>query len=235
MTKVEKGVVAPGDLLAIYEALDSVQAIIEFDLDGTILSANENFLRIFDYTPDEVIGKHHRIFCEQEYAQSKDYEEFWKNIRRGEHHAAEFKRLAKGGREVWLQASYNPVVDEQGNPIRVVKFATDITDAKLEIAEYEGKIRAIDRAQAVIEFELDGTVITANENFLSIFGYSLEEVSGRHHRMFCDPGYAESPDYANLWQRLARGELLDVIMIQVVVLVLLLQVCIMSGGDTLST
>jgi methyl-accepting chemotaxis protein len=206
MAKLEKGAVAPGDLLAIYEALDSVQAIIEFDLNGMILTANENFLRIFDYTPEEVVGKHHRMFCESEYARSEAYEAFWKKIRRGEHHAAEFKRLAKGGREVWLQASYNPVLDEQGNPVRVVKFATDVTDAKLEIAEFEGKIRAINRAQAVIEFELDGTVITANENFLNIFGYSLEEVAGQHHRMFCDPGYAESPDYANFWQKLARGE-----------------------------
>jgi methyl-accepting chemotaxis protein len=146
------------------------------------------------------------MFCDPAYVESDDYVEFWKKLGRGEFHAAEFKRLAKGGKEIWLQASYNPVFDKDGKPIRVVKFATDVTASKLQIAEFEGMIRAIDRAQAVIEFELDGTVITANENFLRIFGYSLGEVVGKHHRIFCDPGYAESPEYARFWQKLGRGE-----------------------------
>jgi len=206
MTQEEKTMMPPGDLLAIYQALDRVQAMIEFDLDGTVLSANENFLSIFDYKPEEVIGKHHRMFCDPDYAESTEYSEFWAKLRRGEHHAAEFKRLSKNGREIWLQASYNPVFDQDGKLVRVVKFATDVTDSKLRLAEFEGKMRAIDRAQAVIEFELDGTVITANENFLRIFGYTLEEVVGQHHRMFCDPGYAESPEYAQFWQQLGRGE-----------------------------
>ena len=206
MKKVQQGTMSAGDLQAIYEALDRIQAIIEFDLDGTVVSANENFLRIFDYDLSEVIGQHHRMFCDPTYAESDAYAQFWQRLSRGECHADEFKRLAKDGREVWLQASYNPVFDADGKPIRVIKFATDVTAAKLEKAEVEGKMRAIDRAQAVIEFELDGTVITANENFLSIFGYSLDEVEGQHHRIFCDPGYAESPEYARFWQKLARGE-----------------------------
>ena len=206
MTQQEKTMMPPGDLLAIYQALDRVQAMIEFDLDGIVLSANENFLRIFEYTPEEVIGKHHRIFCDPQYAESTEYSEFWEKLRRGEPHSAEFKRLSKNGREIWLQASYNPVLDEDGKPLRVVKFATEVTEAKLRMAEFEGKMRAIDRAQAVIEFELDGTIITANENFLRIFGYRLEEVVGQHHRIFCDPGYAESPEYAQFWQQLGRGE-----------------------------
>jgi methyl-accepting chemotaxis protein len=206
MTKAPKAKMTPGDLLAIYEALDKVQAIIEFDLDGTVLSANENFLRIFGYELDEIVGKHHRLFCDPTYADSDEYAEFWKKLARGEFHAAEFKRLAKGGQSIWLRASYNPVLDKNGKPIRIVKFATDVTRSKLQTAEYEGKIRAIERAQAVIEFELDGTVITANENFLRIFGYRLEDVVGKHHRMFCDPGYAESPEYARFWQKLGRGE-----------------------------
>ena len=197
---------APGDLLAIYQALDRVQAIIEFGLDGTVVSANENFLRIFGYELDEIVGKHHRIFCDPVYVESDAYAEFWKKLERGEYHAAEFKRLAKDGKEIWLRASYNPVFDTDGKPVRVVKFATDVTASKLQIAEFEGKIRAIERAQAVIEFELDGTVITANENFLHIFGYNLDEVVGKHHRIFCDPGYAESPEYAQFWQKLGRGE-----------------------------
>ena len=206
MKEVQNTAVASGDLLAIYQALDRVQAIIEFDLDGIVISANDNFLRIFDYKLDEVVGQHHRMFCDPEYAESDAYTEFWNKLGRGEFHAEEFKRLAKGGREVWLQASYNPVLDDDGKPLRVVKFATDVTASKLQLAEYEGMIRAINRAQAVIEFELDGTVITANENFLRIFGFSLDEVVGKHHRMFCDPGYAESPEYARFWQKLARGE-----------------------------
>ena len=206
MKEAQKAKMAPGDLLAIYHALDRVQALIEFELDGTVVSANENFLRLFGYESDEVVGKHHRIFCDPNYAESDEYAEFWKKLGRGEYHAAEFKRLAKGGKEIWLQASYNPVLDKDGEPIRVVKFATDVTAAKLQTAEYEGKILAIDRAQAVIEFDLEGRVITANKNFLDIFGYSLDDVVGKHHRIFCDPGYAESPEYAQFWQKLGRGE-----------------------------
>jgi len=196
----------PEELLAIYQALDSVQAIIEFDLDGTVVSANENFLRIFGYDLKDVVGKHHRIFCESDYANSDAYTEFWRKLSQGEHHSAEFKRITKDGSEIWLQASYNPVLSKDGEPIRVVKFATDVTAAKLQNAEFEGKIQAIERAQAVIEFGLDGTVITANENFLRVFGYSLDEVVGKHHRIFCDPDYAASSAYREFWKNLASGE-----------------------------
>jgi methyl-accepting chemotaxis protein len=206
MSKADTATMAPADLVAIHDALDKVQAIIEFDLDGTVVSANENFLRIFGYRLDEVVGKHHRIFCEPSYAESAAYTEFWQKLGRGEHHAAEFKRLAKGGREIWLQASYNPVLNKDGEPVRVVKFATDVTATKLQNAEFQGKVQAIDRAQAVIEFDLDGTVISANENFLRIFGYRLDEVVGKHHRIFCDPDYAKTPEYAEFWRKLARGE-----------------------------
>jgi len=206
MSTPMKATMTPSDLSAVYQALDRVQALIEFDLDGTIVSANENFLKIFGYELDEVVGKHHRMFCDADYANSGDYADFWKKLAAGEFQCAEFKRFGKDGEEIWLQASYNPVFDENGVPIRIMKFATDVTAAKLQIAEYEGMIRAIGRAQAVIEFELDGTIITANDNFLRIFGYRLDEIRGRHHRMLCDPGYAESPDYARFWQRLSRGE-----------------------------
>jgi methyl-accepting chemotaxis protein len=183
--KTQKKSVSAGDLEAVYQALDRVQSIIEFDLDGKVISANDNFLRTFGYEADEIIGQHHRMFCVPSYAASPEYAEFWKKLGRGEFHAAEFKRLGKGGRGIWLRASYNPVLDEDGKAVRVVKFATDVTTEKLQTAEYQGKIKAIDRVQAVIEFELDGTVITANENFLRIFGYRLDEVVGQHHRIFC--------------------------------------------------
>jgi methyl-accepting chemotaxis protein len=206
MSKAKTATMAPADLVAIHDALDKVQAIIEFDLDGTVVSANENFLSLFGYDLDEVVGKHHRIFCDPDYAKSDAYAEFWQKLGRGEFHEAEFKRLAKGGEELWLRASYNPVLDKDGKPVKVMKFATDVTATKLQNAEFEGKIQAIDRAQAVIEFDLGGTVITANENFLSIFGYRLDEVVGKHHRIFCEPGYAESHAYADFWQKLGRGE-----------------------------
>ena len=194
------------DLLAIYQALDRVQAIIEFDLMGKVVSANDNFLQIFGYEADDILGQHHRMFCEPDYVKSDEYAEFWANLARGEFLASEFKRIGKDGQEIWLQASYNPVFDSDGKPLRVVKFATDITASKLQIAEYEGKIRAIERAQAVIEFELDGTIITANEKFLQVFGYTLDEITGKHHRMFCDPGYTESSGYKQFWQNLGQGE-----------------------------
>ena len=206
MKAVQTETMASDDLMAIYQALDRVQAIIEFDLDGTVLSANQNFLDIFGYQLDEIVGKHHRMFCDPGYAESDAYAEFWQKLGRGELHCEEFGRLGKDGKQIWLRASYNPVLDKNGKPVRVVKFATDVTASKLQIAEFEGKVRAIERAQAVIEFELDGTVITANDNFLSIFGYSRDEVIGKHHRMFCDPGYAESPEYTRFWQKLGRGE-----------------------------
>lgn len=206
MSKTEKKTIASADLLAIYQALDRVQAIIEFDLDGTVVSANENFLSLFGYDLDEVVGKHHSIFCDPDYAKSDAYAEFWQKLGRGEFHEAEFKRVAKGGEELWLRASYNPVLDKDGKPVKVMKFATDVSATKLQNAEFEGKIQAIDRAQAVIEFDLDGTVITANENFLSIFGYGRDEIVGKHHQVFCEPGYAETPAYAEFWQKLGRGE-----------------------------
>ena len=194
------------DLSAVHQALDKVQAIAEFELDGTVSDANENFLRMFGYERDEIVGRHHRIFCDPAYAKSPEYTAFWHKLGQGEFEAAEFKRLAKGGKEIWLRASYNPVFDQEGRPVKIVKFATDVTASRLKTAEYEGKVKAIDRALAVIEFDLDGTVITANDNFLSTFGYGLDEIVGKHHRIFCKRGYAASSQYAEFWQKLGRGE-----------------------------
>ncbi|MGD8293200.1 MAG: PAS domain S-box protein [Desulfobacterales bacterium] len=206
MSEAKKLMMDPTELSAVYEALNRVQAIVEFDIDGTVTNANENFLSMFGYDLDEIVGKHHRIFCEPGYAESPEYREFWRKLGRGEYDAAEFKRLAKGGEEIWLRASYTPVFDDSGKPIKIVKFATNVTTSKLKTAEYEGKVEAINRSQAVIEFKLDGTVITANENFLQTFGYKLDEIVGKHHRIFCDRGFAESPKYTQFWQKLGRGE-----------------------------
>jgi methyl-accepting chemotaxis protein len=186
-------------------AIDRSQAVIEFALDGTILTANRNFLDAMGYTLAEVRGRHHRLFCEPALAASDEYAAFWQRLANGQFEGGVYKRLAKGGREVWLQATYNPILDDDGNPLKVVKFASDITVAKLADAEFRGKVAAIDRAQAVVEFKLDGTVLTANQNFCDVMGYALHEIQGRHHRVFCDPALANSDEYAEFWARLAAG------------------------------
>ncbi len=194
------------ELQAVSAALNRVQAVIEFDLQGQILHANENFLQTVGYQLDEIRGQHHRIFCESDYVASGAYRDFWAKLGRGELDAGEYKRIGKGGREVWIRASYNPVFDAHGTAYKVIKFATDITADRARQAEFEGKVRAMDLAQAVIEFNLDGTVIAANDNFLNTLGYSLDEIRGKHHRMFCEADYAASPTYRDFWGKLNRGE-----------------------------
>jgi methyl-accepting chemotaxis protein len=187
-------------------AINKSQAVIEFALDGTILTANENFLDALGYTLSEIQGKHHRLFVDPAYRESADYRAFWAKLARGEYDAAVYKRLGKGGREVWIQASYNPIMNSAGKPYKVVKYATDITGQKMRLADYEGQIAAIDKAQAVIEFDLDGTIRTANANFLSVLGYTLEEVKGRHHSLFVTPAQRDSAEYRAFWAKLGRGE-----------------------------
>jgi len=194
------------ELQAIHAALHRVQAVIEFDLEGKILHANENFLRVLGYTLADVQGRHHSMFCEPEYAASAAYKQFWAKLGAGEYNHGEFKRIAKDGREVWINASYNPILDIDGKPYKVIKFATDITNTRMRNAEYEGKVSAIGKAQAVIEFDMQGHVLNANENFLSVMGYYIEDIQGEHHRMFVDAEYASSADYKRFWQKLNRGE-----------------------------
>jgi methyl-accepting chemotaxis protein len=186
-------------------ALDKSQAVIEFKLDGTIITANENFLNVMGYRLDEIAGRHHGLFVDAATRDSSEYRGFWASLGRGEHHSAEFKRIAKGGREVWIQATYNPILRD-GKPFKVVKFATDITRAKLHNADFEGQIRAINRAQAVITFALDGTILDANDNFLDAMGYRLDEIKGKHHSLFVDAATRDSDDYRAFWESLARGE-----------------------------
>ncbi|MCB9831421.1 MAG: PAS domain-containing protein [Planctomycetes bacterium] len=191
---------------AVLNALDRAQAIIEFDLEGVILRANDNFLATVGYGIEEIRGQHHRMFCSAELAASREYQAFWAALKRGEFRSGEFRRVGTGGRDIWLQASYNPILDDRGRPFKVVKYASDITAAKLAAVQMEGQLAAIDRSQAVIEFAIDGTIITANDNFLATLGYGLDEIRGQHHRMFCDPVYAASPEYQAFWAALGRGE-----------------------------
>ena len=194
------------DLQAINTALNRVQAVIEFELDGTILHANDNFLRVLGYPLDEVQGRHHAMFCEPGYANSSDYREFWTRLASGQFEQGEYKRVAKDGHEVWISASYNPIFDADGKPYKVIKFATDVTALRQRNAEYESMVSAIGKAQAVVEFDVNGVVLDANENFLAVMGYELGDIKGEHHRIFCETEYANSIDYKRFWQKLHRGE-----------------------------
>ena len=193
------------DSHAQLEAIGKSQAVIEFDLDGLVLAANDNFLSCLGYRLDEIQGRHHRMFVEPSYAASAAYGQFWKELAAGQYQATEYKRIAKGGREVWIQASYNPVLDANGRPYKVVKLATDATRAKLKEADAIGQLAAIGKAQAVIEFNMDGTIISANDNFLGALGYGFEEVKGKHHSMFVEPVDAQSEAYRAFWQKLNEG------------------------------
>ncbi len=193
------------DLQGKIDAINRVQGVIEFALDGTVLDANENFLNVLGYRLEEIRGRHHRMFVEPAFAASEEYRRFWAALNAGEFQAAEYKRIGKGGKEVWIQASYNPIFDQNRRPTKVVKFATDITATKLRNAEFESQISAIQKSMATIEFQMDGTVITANENFLKALGYGLDEVRGRHHRMFVDAKYAQSDEYRRFWADLNAG------------------------------
>ena len=190
------------------EAIHRSRGMIEFSLDGTILSANANFLATVGYTLAEVQGRHHSLFVDPTEREGQAYRGLWDALARGEFQRAEFRRFGKDGREIWLQAIYNPILDQDGKPFKVVKFATDVTAEKLRMADVLGQIAAVNRSQGVIHFDLDGTVLDANENFLNAVGYGLDEVRGKHHRSFVDPTYAETPEYDALWERLRRGEYL---------------------------
>ena len=194
------------EMQAKLEAIGKTQAIIEFRLDGTILTANENFLRTLGYELAEIQGQHHSMFVEPEYRDSAEYKRFWERLARGEYDSGQYKRLAKGGRTVWIQGSYNPIFGPDGKAFKVVKYATDVTAQVLAEAERKGQLEAINRAQAVIEFTLSGIVLGANDNFLNVLGYRLDEVRGQHHGMFVEPAYRASDDYRRFWEKLARGE-----------------------------
>ncbi|OWV90015.1 chemotaxis protein [Rhizobium sp. N122] len=189
----------------ILDAISKSQAIIEFDLSGNILTANENFCNALGYSLSEIIGKHHSIFCEPAYTATAEYREFWARLGRGQYDAGAYKRLGKGNREIWIRASYNPV-SKGGKPFKVVKFASDITATKKKSIEDSGKLEAISRSQAVIEFKPNGDILTANENFCQAMGYSLAEITGKHHSIFCDPAYTRTEEYGSFWRRLANGE-----------------------------
>lgn len=189
---------------AVLDALSRSNAIIEFDTAGNILSANENFCSTLGYRLDEIVGRHHRMFVDAADAASPAYTDFWKRLGRGEHDQGQYRRIGKSGQEIWIEASYNPIM-RGGKPVKVVKLATDITAARKRAAEDRGKLEALSRAQAIIEFTPNGDILAANQNFLDVLGYSLDEIAGKHHAIFCEQDYARSPAYRDFWKNLAAG------------------------------
>lgn len=187
-------------------AVEASQSVIEFAPDGTIISANAAFLCLMGYTLDEIRGRHHGMFVDPAYRNSRDYAVFWDGLRAGRAEAAEFKRVTKSGKAVWIKGSYNPIRDEDGKVAMVVKYATDITQQTVEAAALKGQVDAIRKSQAVISFDLDGHVLEANANFLNALGYTAAEVVGQHHGMFVDPEYRAGAEYARFWEILRRGE-----------------------------
>ncbi len=191
---------------SLVEALDKSLAIIEFDPNGTILMVNELFSQLMGYSAAEIVGKHHSIFVDGEFAASAAYKEFWQKLGRGEFERNEYLRVGKGGKHVWIQASYNPILSASGKVVSVVKVATDATEAHLHNSACEAKIAAISRVQGVIEFTPAGEIIDANENFLTLLGYRLDEIKAKHHRIFVEADYAESAEYPEMWRKLNAGE-----------------------------
>ncbi|MFO0865163.1 MAG: PAS domain-containing methyl-accepting chemotaxis protein [Gemmataceae bacterium] len=186
-------------------AMSKSQAVCEFAMDGTVVGANDIFLRAMGYGFEEIRGRHHSMFVEEGARGGRDYQEFWARLSRGEHQSGEFKRIGKGGREIGIQATYTPILDQAGQPFKVVKYATDVTAAKLKSADFASQIAAIGKVQAVIEFALDGTILSANDHFLSAFGYQEAELHGRRHNILVDSVFAASQEYARMWADLAEG------------------------------
>lgn len=194
------------DNAALVQAINTSNAVIEFSPDGRVLNANENFLRTLGYVLTEIVGQHHSMFCDESYVSSHAYREFWAKLNRGDFDAGEYKRIGKNGREIWIQATYNPVRDASGKVTKVVKFATDITEQSARMSDFSGQVDAIGKSNAVIEFNLAGEILKANDNFLATVGYSFEEIKGRHHSMFCEEAQRNSAEYREFWAKLNRGE-----------------------------
>ena len=187
-------------------ALERSMAVVEFSPDGKVLRANENFLKTMGYRAEQLASLSHRDFCTPALAGSAEYREFWNQLRAGQFVSGTFQRRSGRGETVWLEASYNPVVDEHNRVVKVVKYALDVTAKVANEAEIRGKLAALDRAMAVIEFDLSGHILTANDNFLRTMNYTLAELQGKHHRMFCEQNLVNSPEYSDFWRRLNAGE-----------------------------
>ncbi len=194
------------NMKGVIAAIDSAYAYIEFTTKGQVMSANANFLKVLGYQLNEITGKHHSLFVDPAYVSTPAYTQFWADLNNGISKADVFKRITKDGREVWIQAVYAPVKDEMGRVTKVVKIATDVTTQKTAEQNNDRQIGEINRTQGVIEFTNEGTVLTANNNFLSLLGYTLDEVKGQHHSKFVEPAFRDSPEYKQFWRDLNDGK-----------------------------
>ncbi|MEI2627326.1 PAS domain-containing methyl-accepting chemotaxis protein [Erwinia aphidicola] len=194
---------------ATLDSLNDSIAMIEFTADGTIITANALFLEKMGYKSDEIVGQHHSMFCTPDLLQSRQYQQFWMRLNRGESFSDKFLRVAKDNRPVWLEANYVPVRDRHGRVFKIVKLATDITSRIIDAQEQRAMTNAIERSMAVIAFNLKGEVLKANDNFLKTMGYRASEVIGTHHSQFCSAELRSSPDYTLFWQKLNRGEFIS--------------------------
>ncbi|QMS75534.1 methyl-accepting chemotaxis protein [Aeromonas veronii] len=186
-----------------FDAVHGSVATITFTPDGTVLAANDLFLNVVGFSAPEVIGQHHRIFCDKLYAQSSDYQQFWADLKQGRSRTGVFQRFNKRGEVIWLEATYFPV-KLRGVVTKVIKIAADITEHHLQLLSQQAVVTALDRSLAVIEFTPGGEVIAANGNFLHTMGYTLAQVQGKHHRIFCDDQFYR--DQPHFWDELGRGQ-----------------------------
>ena len=193
------------EMQGVIDAINATYCYVEYDTAGSVLKANNNFLKLFGYRSEEVAGKHQRTFVEAGYSNSQSYTQFWNELNGGKTYNDVYKRVAKDGRELWIQGVYAPVKDEMGRVVKFIEIGTDVTSQKLAAADAAGQIAAIGKAQAVIAFQMDGTVIDANENFLRAMGYTLDEIKGKHHSLFVDEAQRHGSEYKEFWANLNRG------------------------------
>jgi len=197
------------ELINSLEAINRSNGVIEFDLNGYITKVNDLFLSVVGFLPNErikIIGKHHSIFVDPEHAKSLEYKKFWESLRSGDYIGGEFPRINREGSLIYLQATYNPVFDESGNPYKIIKYALDVTYIKKQEQELKNRLNAINSSNAVIEFDLNGIILDANEKFQSVMGFPLENIVGKHHRVFVTEKYENSNEYIDFWNSLKNGE-----------------------------
>ncbi|EPZ0268962.1 PAS domain-containing methyl-accepting chemotaxis protein [Serratia marcescens] len=187
-------------------AIEHAVPMIVFSPDGTVLRANDLFLSTLGFQRDDVIGRHHRIFCDPNYVASPLYRKHWETLNKGQPITDTIKRIAKNGEAVWLQGTYAPVLNKQGKVVEIVKIASEVTERVTQAQEHRSLLAALNRSMAMIAFTPQGTIVSANDNMLALMGYRLEEACGQSHAVLCPPEFAASDDYRRHWQRLARGE-----------------------------
>ncbi len=192
------------------QAIEQVQAVIEFNMDGTVLTANDNFLKTFGYTLEEIKGQHHRMFCDPAYVATPEYQAFWAKLNRGEHDAGTYERFSKGGKVVWIQAAYYPLMDGSGKPYKVVKFASDITEKQVEILHMRDELKVrediMNTTSIVSEANLKGDIMAVNEKFLQVFKYPKNELIGFGHNTTRHPDMPKEV-FKQMWATIGRGRI----------------------------